>query len=368
MRLVEYSRKYQDFYAPTFSIQISGRDIARDWKVAVSQLEVDLMLGAASRFSFAITNAFEHEERSFKSGLGQDLLSQLEFGTSVDILMGYGDSKSTPLVMQGIITEIGTSFPDGDTPVLSISGYDRSFPLTIGKNSRIWSDRKESFAAKDIASFHNLRSTVEETKLVHQRIQQDQESDWEFLKKIADNNTFEIYVDERSVLHFASPRKNDSAVVDLEYGAGLISFKPEANLAGQVARVEVYGWNLQSKQEFVGVATAGQEIGLDGKSSAQTLSKFIHDPRKLPTLRLRHPVASQAEADEKARKALNERAEKFLTGEGECIGLPEIRPDRNIQLSKLGQRFSKTYYINQATHKIDASGFRTRFKVKETGL
>ena len=77
---------------------------------------------------------------------------------------------------------------------------------------------------------------------------------------------------------------------------------------------------------------------------------------------------TQAEADKRAKAALSERAKQFLTGEGETIGLPEIRPDRNVELANLGSPFSKIYYIQQATHKIDANGFRTRFKVKETGL
>ena len=31
-------------------------------------------------------------------------------------------------------------------------------------------------------------------------------------------------------------------------------------------------------------------------------------------------------------------------------------------------RFSKTYYIQEATHKIDSNGYRTRFKVEEPQL
>jgi len=30
--------------------------------------------------------------------------------------------------------------------------------------------------------------------------------------------------------------------------------------------------------------------------------------------------------------------------------------------------FSKKYYVQQATHKVDAGGYRTRFKVKDTQL
>ena len=85
-------------------------------------------------------------------------------------------------------------------------------------------------------------------------------------------------------------------------------------------------------------------------------------------LRLRQPVFTQSEANERAAAALNERAKRFLTGEAESIGLPEIRPDRNVSLENLGAMFSKTYYVQQATHKVDGSGYRTRFKVKETAL
>jgi pyruvate/2-oxoglutarate dehydrogenase complex dihydrolipoamide acyltransferase (E2) component len=45
-----------------------------------------------------------------------------------------------------------------------------------------------------------------------------------------------------------------------------------------------------------------------------------------------------------------------------------IHYHRNINLDGLGEPFSKTYYIQQTTHKVDGGGYRTRFKVKETSL
>jgi uncharacterized protein len=39
-----------------------------------------------------------------------------------------------------------------------------------------------------------------------------------------------------------------------------------------------------------------------------------------------------------------------------------------VQLDNLGALFSKTYYVQQSTHKVDSNGYRTRFKVKETAL
>lgn len=368
MELAALSRGYGDFYAPAYAVRLGRADIMRDLLLAVSQVEVDMVLGAASRFTFTLTDCYSHKLHAFKTGRGKDVLGLIGFGAEIEVCMGYGDAKSTPTAVSGVITEITTSFPDGGSPELSIAGYDHGFALTIGKNSRTWSKASDSDAVHEIASFNNLDAIVETTKEKHKQIEQNQESDWEFLKKLAERNHFELYVDERRTLHFGKPNDKATAVVKLAYGEGLLSFKPEANLAGQISKVEVYGWDPKAKKAIVGRATAGEESGLSGKSAGQRLNAFVRDPAKQPTLRLRQPVFTQAEADQRAKAALNERAKQFLTGDGEAIGLPEIRPDRNVELTKLGDPFSKTYYIQQATHKIDGNGYRTRFKVKETGL
>lgn len=370
MELAALSSRYGDFYAPAFALRIGGADLVRDLLVAVSQVEADLVLGAAGRFSFTVVEAYSAEGRSFVTGRGDRLLDLLAFGAEVELRMGYGDAGAVPLVMSGVITEIGTSFPDAGMPELAVAGYDHAFALTNGKNSRTWSKARDSDAAHEIASFHNLDANIETTAERHAQIEQNQESDFEFLKKLADRNYFELFVDERRALHFRKPNDSADAVVRLAWGEGLLSFKPEANLAGQVSRVEVYGWDPKRKEKIVGVARAGEESGLAGKgrSAGQRLNAFVREPSKQPALRLRQPVFTQSEADQRARAALNERAAQFLTGEAEAIGLPDIRPDRNVSLDNLGAPFSKTYYVQQATHKIDSNGYRTRFKVKETGL
>jgi phage protein D len=368
MELATLARQYGDFFAPAYAVRLGRDDLMRDLVVAVSQVEVDLQLGAASRFNFTIADSYDHKLQVFKTGRGGDLLDLLTFGAEIEVCLGYGDARSIPVAMSGLVTEITTNFPDGGSPELAVAGYDRGFSLTVGKNSRTWSKSTDSDAAHEIASFNNLAANIETTSEKHAQIEQNQESDWEFLKKLADRNHFELYVDERRTLHFHKPNDKASAVVRLVYGEGLLSFKPEANLAGQISQVEVYGWDPKEKKAIVGRAGAGEESGLSGQSAGQYLNAFVRDPTKRPTLRLRQPVFTQAEANARAKAALNERAKQFLTGEAEAIGLPEVRPDRNVELAKLGRRFSKTYYVQQATHKIDSSGYRTRFKVKETGL
>ena len=368
MELATLSSTYGNFYAPAFAVRLGRNDLMRDLLVGVSQVEVSLALGAASRFTFTAIDCYNHKKNEFETSRGDDAIALLNFGTEIDIYMGYGDAKTVPRMVSGLITEVTTNFPESGPPELAIAGYDHGFLLTLGKNSRTWSKALDSDAAREIASYNNLNAKIDSTQEKHAQIEQNQESDWEFLKKLADRNHFELFVDDQRVLHFTAPNDDASEVVRLAWGAGLLSFKPEANLAGQVARVEVYGWDRNQKKQIVGVARAGEESGLRGKSAGQRLTSFVRDASKQPVLRLRQPVFTQSEANARAKAALDERAKQFLTGEAEAVGLPDLRPDRNVLLDKLGGGFSKTYYIQEATHKIDSNGYRTRFKVKETGL
>jgi phage protein D len=116
MELSALASTYGDFYAPSYAVRIGRDDLMRDLLVAVSQVEVDMVLGAASRFTFTVSDSYSHKLHAFKSGGGDDVLKLLHFGTEVTIRMGYGDLKSTPVAVSGIITEITTDFPDGGSP------------------------------------------------------------------------------------------------------------------------------------------------------------------------------------------------------------------------------------------------------------
>lgn len=366
MDLGALSEQYGHFYVPAFAVKVAGDDLLRDHAIAVTQAEVDRGLGVAGRFSFTIPNAFDPESREFESADKSKLLEMLTFGAPVSIAMGYGDVGSLSVLITGMITEVTTSFNDGGGAEMTISGYDKAFPMTGGKYTRAWTKARDSQAIVDIAGFNGLDPDVTRTEEELGQIEQNQESDLEFVKKLAERNGCEFYVDDRT-LHFGPPQNKGSGVAELEWGRGLLSFKPEGNLAGQVSAIEVHGWNPKTKAEIVGKAKHGDEPGRDpnANSAGDQLTKVL---RNQPVLSIRQPVFSQADATKRAEALLKARAEQFLKGEGETVGLPELLPDRNITLKGLGERFSKTYYMEQTVHRFDAGGYRTRFKVKETTL
>lgn len=366
MNLGDFSKKNGAFFAPTFEVKVDGKSLTHQHGIAVMQVEVDLALGAMGRFSFTVVNTFSNKQRKFLSGFGEPVLDLLKFGATVEVFIGYGDFSRLPLMIRGTITEISTSFGEGGSPELSVAGYDALFPLTLGKRSRPWTTT-DSGVASQLCVEYGLTNDVKPTEETHPQIEQNQESDFDLLKKVAQRNHYEFYIAAPNTLRFAKPNDKGDGVVTLLWGRTLLSFKPEANLAAQVTQVKVYGWNQQTKEPIIGTATAGSETGLDpGRRSGGQVVRSL--AKKEAVLEVRQPVFTQAEATRRAEAILNDHAKKFLTGEAETIGLPDLRPDRNITLANLGEPFSKTYYIQQTTHKADSGGYRTRVKVKETSL
>ncbi|MGY4404075.1 phage late control D family protein [Bradyrhizobium sp. USDA 3315] len=368
MEFAEASDRNGAFYVPAFVVKVGGQVLTQDLAIGVSQVEVDLTLGGAGRFSFTVVETYDLERRAFLSGYGKSVLELLKFGAAVEIALGYGDhGKLTPMI-RGVVTEISTSFAENGTPELNVAGYDNMFSMTLGKRSQSWAKVSDSDVVNLLAREHNLSTRVEPTKEQHAQIEQNQESDVEFIKKLAARNHYEFFIDPPTgLLSFAPPKDRQAGVVSLRWGESLLSFKPEANLAAQVSSVEVYGWDPQSKKAIVGKAVAGEESGSEGTrtSGGAALQTAIG---KGAVLQLRQPVFTEAEARRRAEAVLNDHAKRFLTGEAESIGLPDLLPDRNVAIGNLGVPFSKTYYIQQTIHKIDSNGYRTRFKVKETSL
>lgn len=369
MEIDDLERIHQDFFAPTFVVTIGGQDLVRDLHLTVASVSVDLKEKASGRFTITVTNAFSWEDREFVAGASDSrvhLLDLFKFGTEVDVRLGYGEPARLSSVMTGTITELATSFGASGAPQLELSGYDRLFGLTIGKEKDYLEEATDSDYVRRIAARHGLQADVTDTTPKKPRIEQNEETDLAFLEKLAGRNeNFTFYV--RNERLYFGPRHRAAADIVLPWGGGLTAFNPEVNLANQIAAVEVVGTDAETGEQIVGRAERVLPEGRDGAegSGPERLAEALNSE---PVLRVRAGVHTQDEAKSKAAGILNERANKFLTGSADCIGLPELRPDINVAFEGLGQGFSKTYWVNGVVHEISGAGFTTSLTVEETGI
>lgn len=367
MKLSTLDASKGDFFVPTYVIKVANQDLLRDLFLAVTSVQIDLKQKAAGRFSFTIENAFDWESREFVAKRDEkriDLMELFAFGTPIEVSFGYVDTTKLTVLLKGIVTEVSTSFKEGGAPGLTVSGYDGLYPFTLGKNTRHWENVHDSKAVSDIAGKRKVSVKVVQTGPSKPRIDQNQQSDFTFLQKLADRNGVTFYM-RGDTLYFGPRQNKRSDILELPWGKGLLSFAPEVSLSRQVTDVKVYGWSAERGERVVGRATRGDESGRDTRreSGADRVTRALGTKT---LMRVRAAVHTQAEADARARAILEERSEEFVKGNGESIGLPEIVPDINIALTGLGNAFSKTYYVNESTHTIDGSGYRSTFRIEET--
>ncbi|WP_010183104.1 phage late control D family protein [Sphingomonas sp. PAMC 26605] len=365
MNLEDFGPRHGEFYVPACTVLVGGRDLVRELNLAVTRVECGLKERAASDFSITVASAFDWEQREFLAKPDServDLIDLFAFGAPVEVRIGYGEPSRLGTLLIGTVTRIGTSFTESGTPELTVAGFDNLYPLTIGKQTRHWEDERDSDVVADIAGRNNLTPDVADTGEPRPRTEQSQQSDFEFLGKLAERNGMIFYV-RGTTLYFGPRHNRDAPEVALVWGGGLASFSPSANIAKQVTRVEVCG-RTEAGEEVTGVAERGDES--DDEVRRESGSGHVAQALgREAVLRIRAAVRSQAEATARARAILEERAQDLVTGDGECVGLPEIVPDSNIAISGTSRAFAKTYYVTEATHSLDSEGYRTRFSVRE---
>jgi uncharacterized protein len=126
----------------------------------------------------------------------------------------------------------------------------------------------------------------------------------------------------------------------------------------------VRGWDPRAKKAIVGVATKSDlpSTPRGGASGPELASSKLGDKQEVV---VDAPVDSQQEADALAQSLLREKAYDYITGTGQCIGLPDLRPGDNVELTGLGSRFSGTYYVKKVEHSLGSSGYHTQFDVRK---
>jgi phage protein D len=369
MKLAALDHVYEDFYVPTTVVSVGGKDLLRDLLLTVTSVEVDLRLKSPCRFSVSIGNSYNWEKRDFVGGERDnqiDLLEQLAFGATVKISLGYGEPSALSPMIDGRITEIAPSFTEDGNATITVAGYDALYPLRFGCNSRHWDKLKLQDAISAVASANSLSPSVLVKGGSLASIDQTQESDLAFIERMAELSGSTFYM--RAGKFYFGPRHDDrSAALELPWGAGLTHFSPTANLANQIGGVEVRGWSAVDGAAILGRAFPGEEKGRESrrKSGSQWLNSAFSVEQKIE---LAAAVRDKDEADARARAILDAHAQQFVTGEGECIGVPTLMPDTNLSFSGLGRAFSKTYYVSETNHRLDENGYRTRFAVQEPNL
>ena len=146
---------------------------------------------------------------------------------------------------------------------------------------------------------------------------------------------------------------------EFEWGRNLINFNPRLTSTNQVSAVTVRGWDPQAKKPIVYTARSSDLP----RSAAGPRSGPAAADRSAVEVIVDKPILSLEEARRLATSRLMERANQFTSGSAQVIGLPDLRPNDNVDITNVGPRFSGRYHVTKVTHTLGVNGFTTAIEV-----
>lgn len=361
------------YYAPNFRVEVEGLELDPTSKGDVLDLKVTMDKENLTSFDLTVNN-WDDRTLDFKYSDGKTF----EPGNRVVIYMGYADDLK--FMAAGQVTALTPRFPESGPPTLGVTGVDAMVRLRDRKPAegevKQWVNKTDAQIAREVAKRNGLEPHVEEGGPTHALVVQKNQDDAQFLTERAKRIDFDCFVHMdpvtlKDTLHFVRPRDGRqgtrATVYVFTWGENLISFDPRLSIGRQVGRVTVRGWDPASKRPIVYTADPERDLpkaegtGPAAANGPQVVRERMNDKQEVV---VDQPVNSLQEARELAMSLLRERAYDYLTGSGQVIGLPDLRPADNLELRGLGTRFSGTYHVTKVVHTLGSSGFLTQFDVR----
>ena len=288
--------------------------------------------------------------------------SRVAPGKALQIIMSANSQMQQ--VFDGEIVELEPDFDKG-VQRLTIRAFDRMHRLARGQQTRSFLNVNDSDLIQRLASEAGLSAKVDPTSVVYPYVFQNNETNLAFLRKRAAALGYLLYVQERT-LYCQAPRGNGSPVT-LEWGKNLNEFHPRLSTIEQVGKMEARGWDPSNKQAIVGQSTSNAGIGApslgSGSSDGGTFAQKAFG-MTTQILVADRPIRTQGQADQLAKAAANRQTGTFIEAEGLCYGNPKLVAGIPVAITKVGRRFSGTYFVTNTVHTYSAQqGYHTQFNV-----
>jgi len=331
-------------------VRIDGTPLAPELTERLVEVRVQDNLALPDAF---LVRVADPELEQVDSGL-------FKIGAEVEILFASPDASMLTRLIKGQIT---TSEPEfgPEMVIVAARGYDYSHALNRTRQSETYQNVTADDIARKVAGRAGLQTgTIDTAGVVHDFIQQSNETDWELLSRLAAAIDFEIVVLDRK-LHFrraGGPDEGQSPT--LRWGESLQSFRPRVTGVQQVEEVQVRGWDPKGKQA---ISASAQVQGLSteiGVPRADVVSSLGGGTAAVAD----RPISSQAEADALANSVASHLGNAFVEAEGVAEGDPGLRAGRKVTIDGVGARFGGTYALSATTHVFRGSkGYQTKFQI-----
>lgn len=371
-------------FVPEFTILLDGQVIPAQLRASIMSVRCETGYEGLDEVELSIAN----ENLRWLD----DPLFRL--GTGLTLKLGYAPDPLEQ-TFDGEIVARGANFPSGGMPTMSVTAHDRRHTMADGKKVRwfaiptpIGNLPLPDIATASIVTLENLLLPIFDPvgaalsiilggvdtfvavtdpgsaqKVIRK---QDNESDHIFLKRIAEQNGWDVLIQHDGpvgghALRFTSSLDRLNTDFTYAYGRSLIDFSPRISRVGQIFSVGGFVWVPAIKMSFT------VTLGFDWDTMSLTLSIY---PGVVPIgfkpgdYMIDEPLTPTS-IPRKLVSTLIPRLNKRLTAAGTVLGEPGMRPGHVLRIENAGEEFGGLYRVTSVKHTIDQGGFRTHFQARK---
>ncbi len=337
--------------APLYRILVGGREIDPNEANFVHEIKITDWLRLPDVCTIQVGYPAGDPSEPFKA-LDD---SKFEIGKELEVKLGATDETVTQLLFKGEIVTVEPEFHAGSVAMV-VRAYDKTHRMMRSRKQRMFYQQTTSDIVKKICTEYGLSATTKASGDPHDAVLQHNETDFDFVQRLAKRIGFEFVVDGATVKFGPPSRIGDE--VELSYPDDLRSFRPRITAVQQVGSVNVRGFDFKAKRQVVASAGSPDQVTSAGITRQQVMNKF-------PTAVLEiggQSFYKQGEATAMAKATLDQLANAYLGAEGSCAGNPKIKAGVLLKITGVGRKYSGTYRVAKATHVLrGGSGYVTSF-------
>ena len=333
-----------DKHVPSYTVVVDGQPV--DPKIAdrIKEIRVvdDLRLPDICTFNVTFPRGKEIDSQPF------------EIGKALEVRLGAREELAPRTLFKGQVVTVEVDFGSGGCSIL-VRAFDRSHLLHRSRKVRTFQNQTASDIVGNVVREAGLEAECQDSGQPYDFIQQDNESDWDFIWRLAERIGFEFIVEDTKAM-FRKPTPDGG--VELEYPKTLTTFKPRVTAIQQVGEVTLMAHDPRTKQVIEARASTPEQIAQIGVARDTVAHAFDDASLHVAT----EPVKSAAEGNALAQALLDKLANGYIAATGVAPGNPELKAGTKINVTGVGTKFSGSYRIAHSTHVLRGGGsYETHF-------
>ena len=336
-------------HVASYELRINGAELDAKYTDGIGEIKVvdSLMLPDSCDLTLFI-NSYD------KLDAVQDVDGQpFKIGAQILLKVGAIDAQAaTKTVFDGDIVAVDADFGHGGI-TLGIRALDRSHKLMRNRKVRVFKKQTVGDAVKKILQENGLRAgKFDRTGPQQEWLQQDNETDWEFIWRQARSLNFWVLTEGGTVDFVEAGKPSTMTTIAVVWPESIAAFHPRVTGVQQVKTVTASAWDPMSKKLLGTSATTPKqlaEIGLTRKKvSDDLLGGQIHISNSSAT--------TQEEVKQLAQGTLDRVANAYVEADAHIPGNPDVKAGVTLDVKGVGQQFSGKYVVGTVRHTFRGGG------------